>query len=204
MPGSPGRNGSPGRDGLDGFKGDKGGRGLPGEKGMQGERGDDGLKGVAGEKGERGAAGRVGSKGDSGKMGPHGPAGMKGIKGERGENGSKWNKGEIFQLNWKQCVRTNQDDRDTGKIKVRCCSVCLYRRLFVKAHLSVCISLESVQLRFLVCCRTVNFWSITAIPLSTWSTQELAESTVLVVRPAVPDGISLSTIVNVALLPTST
>ena len=103
-------------------------RGLPGEKGLQGERGDNGLIGVAGEKGERGAAGRVGSKGNSGKMGPQGPAGMKGIKGDGGEKGNKGNKGEIFQLNWKQCVWTNDDGRDTGKIQVDV-HCCVYRRL---------------------------------------------------------------------------
>ena len=59
-----------------------------------------------------------------GKMELQGQAGVKRIKGERGGKGSKGIKGEIFQLNWKQCVWTSGDDRNSGKIQahVHCCS----------------------------------------------------------------------------------
>ena len=57
---------------------------------------------------------------------------MKGMKGEWGEKGSKGSKGETFQVNWRQCVWTDDDDTDAGKIRVHvhCC-------MFMKPRLSV-------------------------------------------------------------------
>ena len=71
-----------------------------------------------------GSTGVMGIKGDKGHKGSRGSSGPPGIKGVKGEQGSKGEKGEIVnsavsQTNWKQCVWKNDNDRDSGKIKVQ-------------------------------------------------------------------------------------
>ena len=70
------------------------------------------MSGAQGDTGERGVAGNTGSKGNAGKMGPQGPQGVRGMKGVKGS------KGETLQINWKQCVWTTTDRRNSGIIKV--------------------------------------------------------------------------------------
>ena len=107
--------------------------GMPGIPGPQGLQGRDGAKGQIGEKGSQGMLGQKGEKGNEGPRGKSGLPGMMGIKGTRGilgDQGIKGDKGEkgesvtrpssaVPQTNWKQCVWRNDDDRDSGKIKVR-------------------------------------------------------------------------------------
>jgi len=47
-----------------------------------------------------------------------GDQGIKGDKGEKGESVTSPSSA-VPQTNWKQCVWKNNDDRDSGKIKVR-------------------------------------------------------------------------------------
>ena len=128
--GSPGSNGIPGMPGIPGAPGPQGqqgkdgAKGEPGVKGPRGMTGTRGLKGNPGSLGKNGAPGMMGIKGDKGHEGSRGSSGPPGIKGVKGEQGSKGEKGEIVnsavsQTNWKQCVWKNDDDRDSGKIKVQ-------------------------------------------------------------------------------------
>ena len=131
MPGMPGVPGPQGPQGRDGAKGETGEKGL---QGMMGPRGEKGSEGSRGKNGAPGMMGRKGDKGNEGSRGNSGPPGMMGIKGERGLMGDKGRKGDkgekgesvtsppspVSQTNWKQCVWKNlNDNRDTGKIKVR-------------------------------------------------------------------------------------
>ena len=127
IPGSngiPGMPGIPGAPGPQGQQGKDGGKGEPGVKGPRGMTGTRGQKGNPGSLGKNGAPGMMGIKGDKGDEGSRGSSGPPGIKGVKGEQGSKGEKGEIVnsavsQTNWKQCVWKNDDDRDSGKIKVQ-------------------------------------------------------------------------------------
>ena len=105
---------------------------MPGFPGAQGPQGRDGTKGQTGEKGSQGMLGQERKEGPRGKSGLPGMMGIKGARGIVGDQGIKGNKGEkgesvtspssvVPQSNWKQCVWKNlNDDRDSGKIKVRC------------------------------------------------------------------------------------
>lgn len=120
--------------GFPGIPGSNGMPGMPGIPGPQGPSGRDGTKGQTGDKGSRGMLGQKGERGNEGPRGKSGPPGMmrmkgaSGIVGDQGVKGDKGEKGEsvtgpssaVSQTNWKQCVWKNlNDDRDSGKIKVR-------------------------------------------------------------------------------------
>ena len=108
--------------------------GMPGIPGPQGRREEMELKDRLVIRGRRECLQKKGEKGNEGPRGKSGPPGMMGIKGTQGtlgDEGIKGDKGEkgetatspssaVPQTNWKQCVWKNlNDDRDSGKIKVR-------------------------------------------------------------------------------------
>ena len=103
MPGLPGANGMPG---------------MPGIPGPHGPRGDDGRPGL---KGQGGVPGPEGAKGSRGLVGSPGKTGSSGAKGDRGSPGTKGDAagaGPISAANWKQCVWKNNDDKNSGELKV--------------------------------------------------------------------------------------
>ena len=138
IPGMPGIPGAPGPQGQQGKDGAKGEPGVKGPRGMTGTRGQ---KGNPGSLGKNGAPGMMGIKGDKGHEGSRGSSGPPGIKGVKGEQGSKGEKGEIVnsavaQTNWKQCVWRNEDNRDSGKIKVQKYTENAINKLSVRANFS--------------------------------------------------------------------